>query len=393
LRPRLGALRPPRPLTLPRLLFRPLDPLIVDEGAWKEGEGTLPRPVLVPLTRLFAATLAPEQHASLQAALAAHHFNETSVVEAIGERLWPLAGRFFRGLGEVPPEALPPGMSPSQGLACARLAGFFLEERPAFERVAKLLREGGGEEALHPLLRSALYHGPATFLGAMRWLRTRCPLGGTSAVFAVLGDLLPHSEATREQRAVIAAYVRRLQEEILAFIADPAKEEACGERITGLARRIRDTAAVLRGLEVCRKKNNAFASLNERGLDPPALLKRLDDACHALVETLLRRRILEREEEAETTPRAAEREADLLAILELEEAGRLLAASGADYDHLLKETRAAVEEGRGALGRLGSAARTRLLELLAGPEAAYAFFTRESAPAPSAQAAPFRFTF
>lgn len=380
LRPRLAELRPPRPLTLPRLLFRPLDPLIVNDREWREGEGTLPRGALVPLARLVEAGLDPGQLATLRAALQNHHFNETSVVEAIGRRLWPLAAPLLRELREGGglPAAPPAGMSAAAFLECAHLAGFLLGELPAFERGVKLLWEGGGGETVHPLLRGAVYEGHATFLAALRWLRHA--LGDCREVYAVLGDLLPLSEGSRELRARLAAYVRDVQEGIAAFIADLAKAEAEGEGISALARRVRETAAILRGLEICRKKGGTFASLDERGIDPPTLLRRLDDACHALVETLLRRRIIERGAGEGDAAGAVRREADLLAILELQEAGRMLAASGVDYDHFLRETRTAIEQGKGTVGQLGLATRTRLLELLAGPEAAYAFFVRHGTP-------------
>ena len=46
LRPRLAALRPIRPLRFARLLFMPLDDLIVAAPDWKPGHATVPRSVL-----------------------------------------------------------------------------------------------------------------------------------------------------------------------------------------------------------------------------------------------------------------------------------------------------------------------------------------------------------
>ena len=51
LRPRLALLRPSRPLRWSRLLFMPLDPLIVPTARWQPGEPTIPRACL----RLFGA--------------------------------------------------------------------------------------------------------------------------------------------------------------------------------------------------------------------------------------------------------------------------------------------------------------------------------------------------
>src|ERR1700682_2240745 len=43
LRGRLALLRPPRPLRFARLLFLPLDPLIVPAGRWRPEQNTIPR--------------------------------------------------------------------------------------------------------------------------------------------------------------------------------------------------------------------------------------------------------------------------------------------------------------------------------------------------------------
>src|SRR5689334_24255463 len=46
LRPRLARLRPPRPLRFARLLFLPLDPLIVPAARWRAEQPTIPRTVI-----------------------------------------------------------------------------------------------------------------------------------------------------------------------------------------------------------------------------------------------------------------------------------------------------------------------------------------------------------
>ena len=49
IRPRLAQLRPARPLRFCRLLFLPLDPLVVPPTKWRRASLTLPRTVLEPL--------------------------------------------------------------------------------------------------------------------------------------------------------------------------------------------------------------------------------------------------------------------------------------------------------------------------------------------------------
>ncbi|HEY1412327.1 MAG TPA: hypothetical protein VGF36_09305, partial [Rhodopila sp.] len=49
LRLRLRMLHPPRPLRFGRLLFHPLDPLIVPTSRWRPGRHAIPRTALMPI--------------------------------------------------------------------------------------------------------------------------------------------------------------------------------------------------------------------------------------------------------------------------------------------------------------------------------------------------------
>ncbi len=57
LRARLARLRPPRPLRFARLLFLPLDPLIVPAARWRVEQPTIPRTVIPVLAAAIEATL------------------------------------------------------------------------------------------------------------------------------------------------------------------------------------------------------------------------------------------------------------------------------------------------------------------------------------------------
>ncbi len=57
LRTRLARLRPPRPLRFARLLFLPLDPLIVPAARWRAEQPTIPRTVIPFLATTIEASL------------------------------------------------------------------------------------------------------------------------------------------------------------------------------------------------------------------------------------------------------------------------------------------------------------------------------------------------
>src|SRR5271166_1765229 len=60
LRVRLASLNLAHPLRFSRLLFMPLDPLIVSPCEWKQGEPSVPRTALSPISKLVRAGLGSE---------------------------------------------------------------------------------------------------------------------------------------------------------------------------------------------------------------------------------------------------------------------------------------------------------------------------------------------
>ena len=90
LRPRLSVLRPPRPLRFVRLLFHPLDPLIVPPLRWRLGQHTIPRTALAPMAEHVRLTMGAAARA-IEADLAGHTDAETELIVRMGTSLWPEA--------------------------------------------------------------------------------------------------------------------------------------------------------------------------------------------------------------------------------------------------------------------------------------------------------------
>jgi hypothetical protein len=93
-RDRLAELRPQRPLTLPRLLCEPLDPLLVPGHRWRRGSPGVPRTALAMLGRIIRAGLA-DTAAEFDAGLAGHTTDDTDVIDLVGARLWPRAAEIL----------------------------------------------------------------------------------------------------------------------------------------------------------------------------------------------------------------------------------------------------------------------------------------------------------
>ncbi len=90
LRARLAALRPPRPLRFTRLLFMPLQPLIVPPPLWQPHLSTIPRSVLPALAATVRAGLGAEA-AAIDALALLPGSGRTEAVLHAGDQLWPHA--------------------------------------------------------------------------------------------------------------------------------------------------------------------------------------------------------------------------------------------------------------------------------------------------------------
>ena len=92
IRPRLAQLRPPRPLTMMRLLFLPLSGALVDRAAWRQDPATIPRAALRPIFTLLRdlpnGPLTEAETAPPQAL-----FTDLDLVENLGRPVWEAAAR------------------------------------------------------------------------------------------------------------------------------------------------------------------------------------------------------------------------------------------------------------------------------------------------------------
>ena len=101
LRDRLARLRPPRPLRFPRLLFMPLDPLIVPAARWRPGQPAIPRTVILPFSSMVHQSLGPLAQ-RISAMIDGRLVSDHAIVEAAGALLWTDAGMQMLNATSVP---------------------------------------------------------------------------------------------------------------------------------------------------------------------------------------------------------------------------------------------------------------------------------------------------
>ena len=142
LRPRLAQLAPGRPMTVQRLLFRPLDPVIVPGAQWRPGMAAVPRTALGCLAASVLARLGPAGVAA-RAVLAAvppglaPDVARDAAAQA-GALLWPVATAALDGL------LTPPDWTSATGLPLPCFG-------PVRDGVAAVLRQAARLAALHAL--------------------------------------------------------------------------------------------------------------------------------------------------------------------------------------------------------------------------------------------------
>ncbi len=129
-RPRLRAIQPARPLRFARLLFLPVDALIVAPAAWRPNTPFVPRNALLVLANAVRETMQDHDTqqpggagrlACVDALTAGATTAQTALVRQAGALLWPGAAAILRNLGSAPPASLLAAWS-AQSLPQAELA-------------------------------------------------------------------------------------------------------------------------------------------------------------------------------------------------------------------------------------------------------------------------------
>jgi hypothetical protein len=96
LRPRLGQLRPPRPLRFARLLFLPLGPVIIPASQWRLGGESIPRSAVQPIAAAVRAALGGAP--AVTELIAGRLVGDTDIEAAAGALLWTPAAKILSGM-------------------------------------------------------------------------------------------------------------------------------------------------------------------------------------------------------------------------------------------------------------------------------------------------------
>ena len=173
-RERLRVLRPARKVRFTRLLFNPLDPLIVKASAWRADSPMIPRNALTPLSDMVRAGFGDHMR-TLEAEIGAVTADDGPAIAHLGAALWPRAAGLIDA-SPMPPSWLAQGLPASAFLPLQRTVAFVLAmEAPLVELETRVGGEQILEEYLGELLAAAQTRGVPCWGGVLALLLQRFP--------------------------------------------------------------------------------------------------------------------------------------------------------------------------------------------------------------------------
>jgi hypothetical protein len=355
LRPRLAVLRPPRPLRFVRLMFYPLDPLIVPAGRWRPDRNAIPRTALAPMADCVRSSMGAEAQA-IEAAIVGRTTADADLIVSRGHLLWAAAGRVLIG-ASAPPTWAETGLAVALFAPLARRVGALLSQMAAFDRLCAETADGLlplRAEALHAILRGLAELDETALPMMVSLLLTRLP-----EAVALLATGQPASQGAAMKAAV--------EQTVGALLEQLAGEDGAGARIaaTSLAEAasaVRRIATLLRELEDGSVTPARRAQLN-------AARQNLDAGCRARFAAGLRDHVLAPLSEAALRDIAGT-EAAARDLRALETEARTVGGAST-YDLMLRQAAEAIKAAPAGDG-LERSDQLRLVEILAGPDAALA---------------------
>lgn len=358
LRHRLVQLRPVRPLRFARLVFFPLDPLLVPAARWRPAHVTLPRTVIAPMAKVVEAALGAKLDA-VKDAISNRKTDETDLIRELGASLWPAAGSALAG-SAVPADWVSTGLGDQAYLDLARRAGAVLAAAPALDAVCAAAAQGlpPSHAAIEAIVHKAAGASASALPMLVALLLIRLP-GSAHLLYEI-------------ESGAAAVALKSATDQAADMLLGRLDGREGGESLIA-ASALAEAGATAGRLAVLLDEMNRGDATPERRKQLHGLRQKLDADCRArfadgLASELLAplRALPDQPGPADVT--GIETTARHLRVLESE--ARTL-GGGAFYDRLLAEAADAVAEPANASG-LKPADRVRLVEILAGSEAALA---------------------
>ena len=367
LRPRLAQLRPARPLRFSRLLFLPLDPLIVAPQAWIPGTTALPRSAIPPLADVVNASLG-EAAATIETIIAGRSMADQDAIDAAAALLWPRAGEVLAA-APCPAGWTQAGLPETAYASIAEIAATVLRQATRIDALAHgIFPEGeSAADALNVVLDHAQADGPVAWrmICLLLLLRLRQKQDVLRAMTTSFRQRDPAIRIAGDQ--AIEAALDHLERQGHLERRGPSS----GQDIADAAMRLRHTVALLNGIV-------ADGVGPARARRVTVIRAKVDAACQSQMKSGLAAQVLT--PLALITAAPMDEAAAILCLDGMEQAARSLRAleiagqmlgNAAPYATLLRNAADQIH-ATAAGGALEPADQARLVELLVGPEAGLA---------------------
>jgi hypothetical protein len=175
-RHRLASLKPVRSLRFARLLFNPLDPLLVPARAWRPDEATLPRAILTPIAKVVRAGLG-SMAPYVDKIIAGGKGDMPRAITEGGEALWPRAAEILER-STPPDDWATTGLSHAAYGPLATNIAAVLRRAPHLRRLARNEEIGtrdGNAEAMEEILRDIANESEVGCAMVARLILVRAP--------------------------------------------------------------------------------------------------------------------------------------------------------------------------------------------------------------------------
>jgi hypothetical protein len=369
LRPRLAALRPPRRPTLRRLLFNPMEPLLVPRESWQRGELSFPRHALPPLARLVFEAMGEDAEVLRRRVDHVQPGDDTALLP-IGAQLWPAAGAVLKK-ATMPSDWSEAGMADADFPAIQHDMSTLLRHAVQSESLIRQARVTGhvAEASLVDLLENMVRDGGAGF-GLMSLLLT-ARLQQISVVMRATRRVAEMSDNAR--LATVADFV---MDKGLISIQDKADEVVRAERPVGA---VADGLELLFG-QLAAMEESTPASRTDRRRRIDMMRRQIEHAARHRFGDTLQHELLDKLSVIETggklTSQAVqELESKMRGLRRLGEAGSMF-GDPKIYDEMLRSAVATVA----ALPEAGGFTlvdRVRMVELMQDSDKAISLLQRQ----------------
>jgi hypothetical protein len=357
LRQRLKVLRPPRPLRFVRLLFDPLNALIVPPGRWRLGQNTIPRSALLPMAETVRQEMGQDAQA-IEAEIVDRTNDDTGLVARLGRSLWPAAADILAG-------PTIPATWEMSGLGRAIY-------RPLADTVATLLGQAVTLDELCAETANGLLPPSPERIGVLLGHIASTRPTDLSMLIALLLNRLPAAAASipTGQAGTAAKIIEKAFDLAANRILLQLGEDEGTEVLIAPGTLASAGAAAARIATLLEQLGTGPRNLPRRE-QLRALRHRLDDSCRARFTLGLQEELLTPLQNLDASPGPSavqdlETAARGLRVLELEARA---VGSGATYDFLLRKATETVRNSA-VHERLTQVDKVRLVEVLAGPDAA-----------------------